>query len=257
MTKDIDLSSLHYEPIIKKIFMPKITRSRKIPLAQQSKPKYKKLRIFFCCSIILAMACLGGELEKSALAQPNSKQSVTSIIQQGFAKLNSGLPEDAKQYAETAISMDAKSADAYFLLGLAEDGTGDKSNAIKSYNKSIEYNPKLAKAYSNRALIKAGQGNIKSALADIDKAISIDPKLSTAYLNRGVAKGAMGDTKGALADFSKAINLNPSYGNAYRNRGITREMIGDLKGACSDWKAAASSGQKETAIWYQKQCLKQ
>ena len=254
MRSEIHPLELLVESIIKKIVTLKRTRPCNVPATQLSKSRHKSISIYSAWPLLLALTYVVSETGKTALAQSNSKPSVTSIIQQGYAKFNSGLPEEAKQYAEKAISINAKSADAYFLLGLAEDGAGDKANAINSYNKSIEYNPKLAKAYSNRALIKAGQGNIKSALADIDKAISIDPKLSAAYLNRGVANGAMGDTKGALADFSKALNINPSHGNAYRNRGITREMIGDLKGACSDWKAAASTGQKDTALWHQEQC---
>jgi len=198
-----------------------------------------------------------GQIQKT-LAKPKlaEQSAISELIKQGLVKISKGEPEQALLDARKAIEKDSNAAEAYFLLGRAEQDIGLKSEALKSYTRAIELNPKYTKAYSNRALVKGSVGDMNGAINDLNRAILIDPKYATAYLNRGVTHGAMGNKKAAIQDFDRAIKANPRYSDAYRNRGITKELIGNITEACSDWKTAASLGQKDAKIWYQNQCLK-
>lgn len=212
------------------------------------------------CSVVLAIgwsACHSAPnpipLPKTT---PGTVQSPTraTLVKEGLEKLASGRPEEALLDAQKAISLDAYSAEAYYLRARAAHDIGLKQEALKDYDKAIAIDPRFTKALVNRALIKGGLGNLKGALTDLNAAIAIDPTFATAFSNRGVTRGALNDRKGAISDFNKAVKLNPRYADAYRNRGITREMMGDLNGACADWKIASSLGQKDTQAWYIQQC---
>lgn len=206
--------------------------------------------------VLVALLLLPFVQIKKTLAKPNpdEQSAISELIRQGLVKIRKGEPEQALLDARKAIEKDSNSAEAYFLLGRAEQDIGLKSEALKSYTKAIELNPKNTKAYSNRALVKGSIGDMNGAINDLNRAISIDPKYATAYLNRGVTHGAMGNKKAAIEDFDRAIMANPRYPDAYRNRGITKELIGKINEACSDWKKAASLGQKDAATWFKTQC---
>ncbi len=122
--------------------------------------------------------------------------------------------------------------------GSAYSDLGERTRAIRDFDRAIEISPGYADPYYNRGVVYSALGDYARAIGDFDRAITINPDYADAYNNRGVAYGTLGDSARAIGDFDKALRSNPAYAKAYYNRAMAYGMLGDYTKAIGDFASA-------------------
>jgi tetratricopeptide (TPR) repeat protein len=97
-----------------------------------------------------------------------------------------------------------KSADFYYILGIAAEMKGDGDAALEHYTHAIERNPDYAAAYNKRGLIRLHRGQFDLAVEDHSRAIAINPENAEYHFNRGIDYRMSGTSNPAIADFQNA-----------------------------------------------------
>lgn len=190
-------------------------------------------------------------------------------FEQGFARYQSGIHDDAIADFTHAIMLNPKFAEAFYWRGHAyrwknipdlaiadwqeairlapEDRRvnlfycsiyriqKDFDRALVEADKAIHLNSNDPEVFNNRGNVYLDKGQNDNAIIDFTEALRLNPYYSVAYNGRGRAKKAKGDLDDAIADFDQAIVLNPRYAAAYNNRGSARKTKGDLNGAIADF----------------------
>lgn len=117
-------------------------------------------------------------------------------------------------------------------LALIEIKLGNKSNALKFFEKSLIFNSNQPQILSNAALCKHEMLDSSAAIINLDKAIKIDPTNSLFYFNRGKIFSDLHDFEKAEIDYLKTIELNQSFYQAYLNLGVIYNKQYRYKDAC-------------------------
>jgi lipoprotein NlpI len=131
---------------------------------------------------------------------------VIALIRRGIAYNNEGEPDKALVDYNEAITLEPKSAQAYYNRGNAYWSTGDNARAIADFDKTIELNPKDASAYRGRGLASLYAGNPAKASADLGEASKLDPKDAYNALWVDIA-GQRSNTASHLAEAASQINM--------------------------------------------------
>ena len=149
----------------------------------------------------------------------------------------------AAQVRACSTAIDSKAFKGVQLAGLhvnranAYDANGDKSSALKDYNRALELAPDSAGIYYNRGAFFVTQENYDSALKDYTAALRIDPAYVAALNNRGRLYAFTHNISAALADYSEAIRLEPSAA-LYQERGSVYVQKQEFQHALDDENAA-------------------
>ncbi len=169
----------------------------------------------------IAALCGTGELWPRALA-PAHAERAAAIPDEGFAAIHD------------------RAAAAYLA--------GEWDKALAGFNAALTLNPKSALAYYNRGNVHYAKGDYTMAIADFSEALRIDPKLPFARMNRGNALSNQGRLDEALQDLNEAVRLQPDVSDVYFNRAIVQVRRKDLDKALSDYELAiARDGHDQEA----------
>ena len=165
----------------------------------------------------------------------NDSNSLDGLRLKGRIFLKQGLGDSAVHYLSKAMLQKADGRHMY-LLGIAQNLTGDHKQAINNFNYSLgelnEYS-----IYRARAIAYVGLGDTATALQDFKKAIEIAPNDPENWNTRGFHLWLQYEQyQKALEDFDQAIKLSKNYAYFFNNRAWARFNLGDTKGAYSDLK---------------------
>jgi tetratricopeptide (TPR) repeat protein len=138
---------------------------------------------------------------------------------------------------ELPTATPAPSFEELLILGQDAGNEGNWTGAIAYLDQAISINAASAQGFYLRGGVYFASGDLEHALADYDAAIALDPALSSAYQSRGLVYAQQGNTDQALADISKAIELAPSFALAYRNRAEIQMSLNNNTAASFDLKA--------------------
>ena len=194
------------------------------------------------------------------------------LFQQGFALLNQGRHEQAKEILEKAIKINPKHFDALHLLGIiaaqvknhalaisffdkavklnrtnpffyfnrgnAYIEANQIDNALINYNKSIDLDPLYAEAYFYKAIALTAKNLLSEALVSINKAIQIKPDHAEYLTNRGGILAKLNLFEEALISYDMAISLNPNHALAFNNRGNVLKNLNQFEDALKSYDKA-------------------
>ena len=149
-------------------------------------------------------------IEKEApAATPAQPETIKKVAPE--EKIKVPVPVEAKKETREDYSTFApreyRSADYYYILGIAHDEKGRYDQAIENYTKAVEKDPNYAAAYNKRGIIYIKRGQSELALADHEKAISLNPRNAEYYLNRGIDHRLAGHFDLAMSDFQAACKM--------------------------------------------------
>jgi tetratricopeptide (TPR) repeat protein len=169
--------------------------------------------------------------------------------------------DQAINYFNKAIQIDANHAQAYFQRGITHSLQGEPEKAIFDYTQTIKKHPDHVNAYYNRGLIRGRDlGDYQRALADFNQVIRLTSEDAGAYANRGNIYFALNQYKKAIQDYTQAIKINSNSGDAYYTRGLAYGKLGHFENAAQDCQKAAQIFRSQDALArYQKaiNCLEQ
>ncbi len=192
----------------------------------------------------------------------------------GFIAYQLGKPEDACQYLQQAIRLDAFQpyfpadlgevyrslnkipeaiaayrqalelnplmSDAQVNLGTLLHTHGDPDAAILCYREALRLKPDDATAYRNLASALQLQGHLTDAQAAYERSAQLAPDHPETYLHWGVCLQELGDTLNAIACYQKALRLNPEMAEAHYHCALARLTAGNYSHGWSEleWRLA-------------------
>lgn len=134
------------------------------------------------------------EYEKAAKADPKNAKAHLLL---GLSFANKGDLDKALKFTQYAIMLE-KSYAAFNNLGLIYANKGDYQNAIDAYESALKLNATSANAWYQLGRLYASTGNFKDGIAAYKKAIELNPKFDNAVLGLGGAYYWSGDKASAL-----------------------------------------------------------
>jgi predicted O-linked N-acetylglucosamine transferase (SPINDLY family) len=144
---------------------------------------------------------------------------VETLLEEGFALLQSRQPQQALELIRKALQLDSRSVAAHNDHGHALYELKRYDDAIASFDQAIALNPGFAGFYYNRGMALYDLGRYEAANASFEQAIARNPGHARAFNYRGNALYELRQTQAALASYAAAIALNADYADAYNNHG--------------------------------------
>lgn len=215
-------------------------------------------------------------LEQMAEAEPSHVDTLLQLANLCYMQEDYAGMADA---ARRAIRQEEGNAVAHFLLGKAEDGSGDSLMSVAHLTQAIVLRDDFIEARLLRAeaLIKMGQG--KEAQEDLAAILAQHPDHEEALLLCGRLCEQRGDCSAAEGRYThileqnpfneqaylalsalyirqkryseaitlldEAIEVNPSFSQAFHERGRAKLLNGDKEGSFVDMKQALALDPKE------------
>jgi tetratricopeptide (TPR) repeat protein len=156
--------------------------------------------------------------------------------------------------AALEAAVKAKPDDAEDLVALASvlDALGKGDDALPDYDSAIKLDAKSANARNERGRHWLGVQDYKAALADFDAAIALDPKFDAAYYNRGVALKFLDRRDQAIAAFDAYLVMNPGDAEALSEKGDCYRLEGDDALAVTNLDAAIKANPALALAWWRR-----
>jgi tetratricopeptide (TPR) repeat protein len=162
----------------------------------------------------------------------------------------------AIQFFDTAIKLQPKYANAYFMRGFIYTQLQEWQKGVDDFNKALILDENLIEVYYNRGIPRYELNDLRGALSDYNQAINISPDFADAYHNRARVRQDMKDFQGALSDLDKTIALNPEMIEAYFNRGNLKLLLQENSGAMADYNQAIYLNPKDDRFYVNRSSLK-
>lgn len=147
----------------------------------------------------------------------------------------------AASFASKAIALDARSAEAYAVLGLVAVDRHDMTGAFAAYRRALALDPSSAPAHQwyGAALLRSGKA--VAGYQELQKAANLDPSsvattdwlAQAAYISRRY--------QDAVAYGRQTLDLSPERTGVYQTIGMAYEALGNERAAISAYKMYARS----------------
>lgn len=115
-----------------------------------------------------------------------------------------------------------KEAIAHYFHGDAMMRNGDKSEALRSFEKSVSLDPDFALAYNARGLVFSLETDKSRSCQDFNKAIELNPDVAEFYASRATMFYNGKAPEAALKDYSKAVELSPDFALSINGKACSR-----------------------------------
>ena len=155
---------------------------------------------------------------------PRRKSNLASdiyyFLQSGVEKLNSNNPAGAKASFLKALKHDPNNADTLHLIGLANNGLGQKSKGIQYIEKALKIGGENKQFLNNLGQILRGDGQIEYACAVYERALKLAPEDADVLNNLGNAYSDLKNSDKAIECFNSVIKENPNHVLSLYNLGV-------------------------------------
>lgn len=135
------------------------------------------------------------------------KNYIDAVTSQGNA---TGKEADALKTVEPYIQdllKDSNNVDDLLSAGYAYEAAGQYEKALTYYEKAISINPKSAEAYFHKGHVYEFLNKQNLAFADYDKAYELNPEDALILMGKGREAAARGDANGAFNFFKKSSEV--------------------------------------------------
>lgn len=149
-----------------------------------------------------------------------------------FNDLGENNYASAEDLCRGVIENDPENAEAFHLLGLVKQATGDLSEARRLIERAIEINPGQAHYYNSLGGVFGQSGDRQAARSCFNKALDLIPNCPDALNNLGVLMLGEGDLAAAIDAFTQSIKAKTDNLLATTNRAICsyhlmKQRLGD------------------------------
>jgi protein O-GlcNAc transferase len=161
----------------------------------------------------------------------DGKEENTNDLDNAYKLLLAGnLTEAKKIYLET-LAAEPDNYTALHYLGIIENNTGDKENAIRLISGALELKPDWAEAHYNLGNVFFDTGQLQKALNSYQKAVSIRENYPEALYNAGLIIFKEGRLAEAENYFSRTIDFKKDWDQPFYYLGLARMEQGNIAGA--------------------------
>ncbi len=134
--------------------------------------------------------------------QPNH---VPALVNLGTILLQRNKVEPAIAHLKKATEIDAKSAPAWFMIGVAQYRAGLDRQAAESLNKTLDLDPANATALLFLGNLETSAGQYDKAIAHFENALKITPDSADTHFNMAWTYSRMGKLNNARKSYDEAI----------------------------------------------------
>jgi tetratricopeptide (TPR) repeat protein len=148
---------------------------------------------------------------------PNNKMAYGKV---GCTLLQEKRFDEAEQYFNAALSIDANYVPALTNLAVIRNAAGRKDEAMALYRQALSVNPNYVNALINYGIMLCEQGQGDAGLDCLLQASSLQPTNSEAHYNAGMALFYQGKYDEAFRHFSEALDCKPDDAQAAYALGV-------------------------------------
>jgi tetratricopeptide (TPR) repeat protein len=135
----------------------------------------------------------------------------------GVAHQESGQAAEAITHLQHALRLQPCSAETHYHLGSTLAQLGRREEALAAYQQALRCQPDHAGAWASAGVTLAERGKLDDAITHLRQALRLRPDLAQAHLNLGVALAQQGHATEAAASVRQALHLQPDYAEAHYN----------------------------------------
>ena len=143
--------------------------------------------------------------------------AVDGLLQSGFRHQQAGARADAERDYRAALELDARNADAHYLLGALLGESGNFDEAALHLDSALAAKPDFAAAHAARGNVFLMRDQRPAAIASYQEALRLDPGNAAAHFNLGLLLLATGEREQALHRFERAYALAPQIPDLLKN----------------------------------------
>lgn len=166
----------------------------------------------------------------------------------GNVRRATGHLNEALQSFNSALALQPRSADAYLGLASALEAMGRAADAERAFEKVIELRPDWANAYNRYGGFCFQRGRYEKAAELYRRVIALQPDGARGYSNLGAALQSMGRYDEALAIHEKALKIQPNA-TSYSNVGTMRFYLGRYADAAAAFEKATQLSPNDYVMW--------
>ncbi len=126
---------------------------------------------------------------------------------------NASFPQAAMNCFEYASSLDGKSVQWRYYIGLCHDDLYDTAESIEAYEAARSLKPDYGPILVKLARLRQ-KSDVAAARSLYEKAVQLAPKNPMAHFGLGECALLSNDPAGAIPHFEKAVDLAPNYSEA-------------------------------------------
>jgi Flp pilus assembly protein TadD len=149
----------------------------------------------------------------------------------GFALLDLGRPEQAKDYFEDGLATDPDNPSLLAGLAKALADLGDSEWAIQAADAAVAASPDWHFVHEIRAIVHANVGSKKEAIASADRVVALAPEYSYGHVLVGHLALDRRRKRQAKAAADRALALDPASVPAHRLRAMVALAEGQSEAA--------------------------
>jgi len=173
-----------------------------------------------------------------------TENKLNIMLQRSIRHFENNRLSDARNLLKKIIQIKPNQPDAFHLLGIIANQSGEQNNAIMLIRKAIKLNPKIELFYRNLALILISAGKNTEAISALKKAIHLNRNNSSAHNDLGTIYSNTGKTKKAIIEYQTAIKKDENNYIAYNNLGKDLSKTGSTNKAINYFKKSISINPK-------------
>ena len=157
---------------------------------------------------------------------------------QGERLIREGKYAQAVPRLEQATHLLPKEARAWNYLGLAYNGVGRFSDAIKAYQQALALDRNLAVGHFNLGSLYLTQSNLPSAVLELTSYTGLQPNAAVGWVKLGTAQVRARQPDSSEKSFRQALKLNPHLPEAWNGLGLAQMQRRRYEDAAQQFKAA-------------------
>jgi protein O-GlcNAc transferase len=161
-----------------------------------------------------------------------------ALVNLGFAQCEMGLPLQARESLQQATALDDTNQDAFHLLGMAFEQSGELAAAAQSFARAVQLQPDFEPARQELCRVLFRCGKPDQADVEISEAARRFPRAAWPYLFRGNLKSATGCLAEASASYAMAVSLAPQDASLHSLLGTALQQQGHLAQAVASYAQA-------------------
>ncbi len=166
----------------------------------------------------------------------------------GNVRRTTGHLNEALQSFNNALALQPRSAEASLGMAVTLDGMGRAADAEHAFEQTIALRPNWANAYNRYGGFCFNRGRYEKAAELYRRSIALEPGIARGYSNLGAALQSMGRYDEALAMHEKALRIEPND-TAYSNVGTMRFFVGRYAEAAAAYEKAAQLSPNNYMVW--------
>jgi len=170
-------------------------------------------------------------MEQVATNEPGSVDTVYFMAE---ARRLGGQYQDALDYYQKAINVNANFAPIYLGRARANLALNSKKDILPDLDKAITLDSLYTEAYLERSLYFVRKNDLKSARTDLERAASINPTSPTIQINLARVLLKMDENQAALIAAQKANELDLSSLETYLVMGMAYRATGQINRAVKE-----------------------